>query len=318
MMPLRQFIKNQLGANNRNRARIISRCIDDLAQTFNTPRSNPISIEDIKSTLIDLGITPGDTIHLHSSISFLYRGGLSQSESPPESPLKYANQIITALIDIVGPEGTILMNTDSLAMELKRKIWTNDSDAFVFDYARSPSRRGLLSELFRRRKDTIRSLHPWYNVTGWGKRAQELIGDHEQSTPYTMDTDSPWYKLMNSGGKVVLLGKTFDVNSFIHLTEYLHPDEFPRPVFFNKPVTMKYYDCQRQIKQIEVMLHARVWRDGAPTLFANYLDEKYDIYNIRKFRDDVQIVTFAAKDEYDAIYNEMKDGITWYDTRFLP
>jgi aminoglycoside N3'-acetyltransferase len=317
-MQLRQFIKRQLNVNNRGRARIISRCIHDLAQTFNTPKLCPISIEEIKSTLIDIGIATGDTIHLHSSISFLYRGGLSFSKTPPERPLIYANKIINTLIDIVGPDGTILMNTDSIPMETKREIWTNNSDAFVFDYARSPSRRGLLSELFRRRKDTIRSLHPWYNITAWGKRAQELIGEHEQSTPYTMDVHSPWYKLMASGGKVVLLGKTFDVNSFIHLVEYLHPDEFPRPVFLNKPVTMKYFDRQRQIKKIEVMLHARVWRNGAHTLFAEYLNEKYNIYKIRKFRDDVQIVSFVAKDEFDAIYHEMKNDITWYDTRFLP
>lgn len=316
-MQLHQFFKKQLSANNLNRAHIISRCLRDLVQTFNTPKPCPVAIDDIRSTLVEMGITPGDTIHLHSSISFLLRGGES-SQQAPESPLKYANQIIQTLIDIVGPNGTILMNTDAMPSEAKRNIWANNPDAFIFDYARSPSKRGLLSELFRRRKDTIRSLHPWYNITAWGKRSEELIGEHELSTPYAMDIHSPWYKLMASDGKVVLLGKTFDVNSFIHLTEYLYPEEFPRSVFLNKPITMKYLDRQRQTKEIDVLLHAPVWRDGAPTHFSNYLDAKYNIYKIRKFQNDVQIVSFVAKEEFEAIYKEMKNGITWYDTQFLP
>jgi aminoglycoside N3'-acetyltransferase len=312
------FVNRGFSPQNQERAKLIYRCIYNIRQTYKNPIFKPVPVEDIRNTLETMGITQGDIIHVHSSISYLSQGGIHSSHGSDNTPWSYANKIINTLIDIVGNNGTILMNTDALGHQEKRRIWTQDPDAFIFDYKKSPSRRGLISELFRRREDTLRSVHPWYNVTGWGKLASEMIKDHKKSTPYAMDVHSPWYKLHDLNGKVVLLGNTFDVNSPLHFAEYMHPKEFPRAVFLNKPVTMRYVDTDRQIKETEILLHAPIWYDGAPTQFSEYLNQKYRIYKIREFGAGTRIVCYNAADQYKAVYAEMKKNVTWYDPQFSP
>ena len=333
---IKNFLRNSLSPLNYKRAAIIKRCLSDLKDTFYKssdiiprPKTYPIPVQDIKDTLVQMGINRGDVIHVHSSLSHLYRGSPTPVGNININKLIYARKIVQVLLDIVGIEGTVTMNTDSLkppAGWLQRSVSGKLNSGDIFDYSKDPSRRGLISEVFRTRPDVIRSVYPYYNVTAWGRFAEELIKDHHLSTPYVQDKNSPWYKITQMNGKVVLLGRTFDVNSPIHLVEYLHPEEFPRPVFFSKPVQMLYVDRNKRVCEMEVMLHisgaaaagGRLFVPGSLFKFSRYLDEKYDLYRIRQFESDVQIVVYDALAQYEAFYSEMKANVTWYDPQFLP
>ena len=229
------------------------------------------------------------------------------------------------LLELVGPRGTLLMSTDFQRPGgwLKRLVVDGPIDADIFVPARSPSRRGVISELFRQLPGSIRSVHPYYNVTAYGPLAKELVGEHHLSTPYVQDQHSPWYKLTTVGARVALLGRTFEVNSPIHLVEFLHPQEFPRPIYMQRPVTMHWEDSEGR-HPIDVFLHT----SGAPGAsffvpeslfkFSAYLQERYGIYRIRDFHGGVQVVTYDAHEQYEAYLREMKAGVTWYDPEFLP
>jgi aminoglycoside 3-N-acetyltransferase len=311
---------------NYSRAKILKRSFAELRDTFrNRPLAlpgpevqtvgYPISVATIRRCLEESGIRSGDIVHIQSSTSFLMNGSPRPPEESYSSSLEYAVKVVEMLKDLVGPRGTLSMCTDSI-----KKAYHFYLKEQVFDFRRSPSHRGLISEVFRRTAGAIRSVHPWYNVTAYGKEAEALVRDHHLSTPYAMDEHSPWFKLNAFGGKVALLGKTFDSNSIIHCPEFVYPREFPRPVFMDKPVSLRYIDRDLATKVMPVMLHAPVWVDGSPTPFSMYLQEreKEPIYRIHEFQSGVKIVAYQAQTQFDAICRAMRENVTWYDARFHP
>jgi hypothetical protein len=218
-----------------------------------------------------------------------------------------------------------MMGTDFSRPEgwLKRLLTGTEVEEDVFDPATSPSNRGLVSEYFRKMPGALRSVHPYYNVTVKGPRAAELIADHHQSTPYAQDVHSPWYKLTMTGGKVLLLGRTFDINSIVHLVEYLHPDEYPRPLFMSGPVPMYYKDAAGHRVRIDVLLHS-AGVPGSPLFtphtlhkFGAYINQHHQVYQVHPLHADTGIVCFSALAQYEAFRAEMRRNVTWYDPQFL-
>jgi len=281
----------------------------------------PIPLDVLGETLRELGILPGDLLHVQSSVSHLYRGSRLKTAERTLSPAAYAARVVDLLVNVVGAnDGTIVMNTDSLSRSNVRRAWAGlvGPDKPLFDFRTSPTNRGLIAELFRRREGVMRSVHPWYNMAALGPRRDELIADHERSSPYTMDRHSPTYKLTKQKGKVALLGRSFVGNTPLHLVEYLYPDEFPRAIFLNRPVSMSYVDRDGAVKAMDVMLHAFGWYVGGNETirFCEYLDQKYGCYRRQPFHGDVEIVTYDAQDQYEATYAEMQAGVTLYDPRF--
>lgn len=150
------------------------------------------------SLLIELkriGIKPNDMIIVHGSMKQLGRpvhGG-------PET-------IITALLEAVGPEGTLIIPT------------------FVHhekptDLRTKPSRLGLISETFRKWPGVIRSNNPTHCVSAIGKRAVEVIEGHEKTTQ--LGIDSPLHKAAKLGAKILHLGTNFSSCSLIHVAEVI-------------------------------------------------------------------------------------------------
>jgi aminoglycoside N3'-acetyltransferase len=290
------------------------------AKAVRIEEAYPIPLGVLAETLGELGIRRGDLVHFQSSVSHLYRGSREKTAERTLTPAAYAARVVDLLVDVVGSEGTIVMNTDSLTRADVRRAWAGliDPDRPLFDFRTAPTNRGLIAELFRRRRGVVRSVHPWYNMAALGPRADELMSDHERSSPYTMDRHSPTYKLTMLEGKVVLLGRSFVGNTPLHLVEYLYPDEFPRPIFLDRPVIMTYVAASGSTGQIDVMLHALGWYVGSleTIRFCEYLDEKYGLYRRRRFDGDAEIVAYNAQDQYEATFAEMRAGVTLYDPQF--
>lgn len=316
---IKLFLRRKLGQLNYGRLQILHRAIVDLRKTFEKTNGYPIPVDVVRQTLIDLGVKSDDLIIMHSSISHLFTGW----KMPPRKPvnvIQYARDIIDMVMDLVGKEGTILMNTDSLSRDILYSIWEKtENDSAVFNYAKSPSIRGIISEIFRRRSDVIRSVHPMCNVAGWGKYANELIKDHSKSTPYAMDRHSPWYKIQNMGGKGVILGTPYGCgNSLVHFLEFFHHEEFPREIFFQKPVKLKYVDYAKKIREMDIMLHASVigrFGNGEANYY-KYLNAKYGIFKFREFKNSTRITCYDSREQYEAMYKEMEKNITWFDRVF--
>ena len=177
-----------------------------------------ITREDILLTLDLLGIVPGDTILMHSALTAI---------GPVEGG---ADTVIDAFLDAVGPEGTLVMSSLT--------GWSAP-----FDAATTPTGVGYIAETFRRRPGTLRSLHPVHSVTAAGKTAAYITEGHE-NCPTGCGEGTPYLKIRDLGGKIVLLGVDEDRNTSLHCLEeltdasYLVTLDIPAPTYL--PGTEKF------------------------------------------------------------------------------
>jgi aminoglycoside N3'-acetyltransferase len=306
---LRSTVKTR---TNRERARIVRRAATDLAGTFRQPKGHPIAIAELRRALEELGVAAGDTLLVHTATNPLYYGAPERTERYADK-WDYATAFVAMLVDLLGPDGTLLMLTDSekryVQAHYQRELW---------DWRSAPSRRGLATEVFRQRADVLRSLNPMYNVSARGPRAEDLLGAHRLSS-YTMDEHSPYWKLTQTGGKVAFVGIYYEINSLIHLPEYMHPQEFPRPLFYDKPFVIPCLDRELNEFDFPVMRHARYLPDWCLPPFCKWLDGKYGpIYGERRVHE-APVVVYDAKPQYDALLRAMREEDTvWYDAEWWP
>ncbi len=175
-----------------------------------------------------LGLAKGDTVLVHSALSALghVEGG--------------ADTVIDALLAVIGCEGTLAMPALSSG---------------VFDLHKSPAKVGLITETFRRRKGVVRSFHPSHSVTAYGAHALALTAGHLQC-PTACGEGTPYAKLMEMGGKILLLGVDQDRNTSLHTLEAMV--RLP----YLKTITREYKDPETaEIKTLEIREYPGPHRD---------------------------------------------------------
>ena len=147
----------------------------------------PLTPARLAADLRALGLRPGDDVLVHSSLR-----GLGHVEGG-------ADAVVDTLCEVVGPGGTVLFPT----------ITATAADGPACPprlvLAETPGWTGAVPEAARRRADAVRSVHPTHSVVALGARARELTDGHARSvTP--CDTSSPYGRLADGGGRVLLLG----------------------------------------------------------------------------------------------------------------
>jgi aminoglycoside 3-N-acetyltransferase len=200
-----------------------------------------VTQQDIVRGLRALGLEPGDSVLVHSSLSSLgyVEGG--------------AEAVIDALIEAVGTEGTVLVPTLTGSEAL------NAENPPVYDPAATPCWTGRIPEAFCLRPQAVRSLHPTHSVAAIGARARELTAGHEHSvTP--CGPDSPYGRLAQIGGYILLLGVTHHSNTSFHLVE-----EIAGVPYHMQPGLVAAQVVQNgQARTVHLMIH----RYGSPRDFA--------------------------------------------------
>jgi len=202
-----------------------------IANTF-----RPFTPEDLERTFRGLGLARGDTVLVHSSFD-----AFEGFQGKP-------TDVITTLQCVVGHEGALMMPTMTFSGTAVDYARTNP----LFDVARTPSRMGLLTELFRRSAAVARSIHPTHPLAIWGDDANAIAADHYLSrTPCGVGT--PFEALLRRHGKIVLLGTDISALTYYHLLEEVIENELPlRPfteeVFHLRSKTrdglILYTDCR--------------------------------------------------------------------------
>ena len=175
-----------------------------LVKRFDT---RTLTKEQFVGLLDSLGVVSGVVVMMHSSMDHI----LSRV------PELDAMTLIRLIQSKVGAEGTVLMPTFPF-MGYQREYVLNHR---TFNVKTTPSKVGLLTEVFRRCPDVSRSLHPTHPVATWGKYADELISEHHLGSAF--GENSPFYKMRELNGLFVGLGVppiTFTLN---HVAEELHP-----------------------------------------------------------------------------------------------
>ena len=129
-----------------------------------------VTKQQIVNDLIRLGITPGVTVMMHSSLSAL---------GPVEGG---AETVVDALIETVGPDGTLLVPAfrDSVWGDLS-EFTNSDCQCPPADgmcTSEQPGFQGLVPETVRQRRGSLRSCHPTHSWVGLGKSARRLLERH--------------------------------------------------------------------------------------------------------------------------------------------
>lgn len=147
----------------------------------------------------ELGLQPGDTVLVHASFKSV---GIRDPET-----------ILQSLTDVLWERGTLLMPA----------LTYLQVPPDVHDARTTPTCVGYLTEYFRTRPGTIRSLHPTHSVCAIGHQAERLLADHHKdNTP--CGRFSPFNRVMEAGGKVLMLGCGLSPNTTLHaIEEYVAP-----------------------------------------------------------------------------------------------
>ena len=176
----------------------------------------PITKNDVMSAFSSVGLEKGQAVMVHTSLSSIgYVCGGAQT-------------IIEALIETVGPEGTIMMPTqswknldpeDGVHWTVPEEYWQMIRDNWpAYDKKITPTNTmGAVAEMFRSWPGVIRSDHPARSVAAWGKHAEYLTSDHDLSNIF--GEGSPIGKLYELDGSVLLIGVDYDKNTSIHLAD---------------------------------------------------------------------------------------------------
>ena len=123
-----------------------------------------------------------------------------------------AEALIDALLEVVGPGGTVMVPTLTGSQDLSA------DNPPTFDPDVTPCWTGRVPESFRQRPTAVRSLHPTHSVAAIGTHARAFTKGHEYSiTP--CGPDSPYGRLVEDRGFIVLLGVTHSSNTTFHHVE---------------------------------------------------------------------------------------------------
>lgn len=170
---------------------------------------------DLVADLRMLGLRPGDAVLAHGALSRIGR------------LLNGPDAVVGALLDAVSPGGTVLAYTDWDA----RYDELLDADGRVpprwrphvppFDRASSRASRdnGALPEFLRTWPQALRSGSPGASVAALGARAAWFTDDHPLD--YGYGPGSPLAKLVEVGGKVVMIGAPWDTMTLLHHAEHV-------------------------------------------------------------------------------------------------
>ena len=172
--------------------------------------------QDLLSAFRELGMQPGMTVMVHTSLSSL---GYVCGGAPT---------VIEALLETVGSEGTIMMPTqswqnldpeDGVHPEVSEDDWQTTRDNWpAYDKRTTPTQTmGAVAELFRQWPGSLRSDHPARSVAANGRYAAYLTAHHDLSNIFS--DGSPIGRLYELDGYVLLIGVGYDKNTSLHLAD---------------------------------------------------------------------------------------------------
>ncbi len=154
-----------------------------------------------------------------------------------------AETVVRALLDVLGPEGTLMAYTgwqdeppddlDSLDEETRR-IYLEEHPACDPRVAISRREHGRIPEALRTWPGSRHSGHPEAGVAAVGFLADALTAEHAYDDAY--GTGTPYARLVELGGQVVMLGAPLDTVTLVHHAEAMAKVPGKRRVSYHSPV----------------------------------------------------------------------------------
>ncbi|WP_199433492.1 aminoglycoside N(3)-acetyltransferase [Qaidamihabitans albus] len=159
------------------------------------------------------GVGEGTKLIVHSSLSSLGRvqGG--------------AATVVESLLHAVGPTGTVVAPTftPQVADPAPDRAGVPDTevrarrDTAPTFHPDLPSSMGAVPETLRALPEAVRSTHPQASVAAVGAHAAHIVA--RQPLGLALGADSPFERLYEVGGHILLVGVGHSRNSFLHHAE---------------------------------------------------------------------------------------------------
>lgn len=177
----------------------------------------PVTHDRIVDDLHRLGVSNGDTLIVHSSLSALgYVVGGAQT-------------VVEALLKSIGPTGNLTMPGHSGALSepsywknppVPQDWWPIERAAMpAFDLNLTPLRQmGAIPETFQRLPGIHRSNHPRKSHLAFGPLASNITNSHSLGDGF--GEQSPLARLYECDARILLLGVPHANNTSLHLAEY--------------------------------------------------------------------------------------------------
>ena len=198
-----------------------------------------------------MGIVETDTLLVHSNFE-----PLSGFTGTPMD-------VVNAFAALVGERGNLLM----VSIPFRGTAYDHLAQGKVFDVRKTLSMMGLITEMFRRRPGTLRSLHPTHPVLALGRDAPWLVANHEDCR-YPCGPGSPFEKFHSLGGKILFFDVGFGAITFFHYVEHLLIGDLPFPVYDERVFETKAVNAAGENCLVRTQVYTREYPRSAEKLEA--------------------------------------------------
>lgn len=184
-----------------------------------------VTVQALAEDLAEIGLSRGDTVLLHSSLSSIghVQGG--------------ASAVIDAFRRALGREGTLVTPAFSgTVTDPCRSVVVGSTDPDVsaardavplYDPDTTPTEIGAIPAAVLTEPDRRRSPHPQASVAAIGHRADAIC--RAQPLSFALGEDSPFSRLVDVDATIVLLGVGHNRSSMLHHVESLLDPGVRRP-----------------------------------------------------------------------------------------
>ncbi len=256
--------------------------------------SNKIITEKLfAQKLVSLGINHKDHLLVHSSmrkIGYLQHG---------------ADTVINGFKSILS-SGTLLMP----AFPANENSYNYLQKNSTFDELKTPSNMGKITEVFRTKYATHRSLHPTDSVCAYGVKAEYFTNSHlGEKTPY--NKNSPFYKLVLQNGKIAMIGVDLTSLTNTHTMEDELAESFNLPVYHEQIFDVKIIDKHQKVHLTNTLVHnPEITKKRVPMLLESHLLKSKTIEKFLFFNTFIYIID--AKKLHEQMLSLYKQNITMY------
>lgn len=212
-------------------ARRSSALVDSRRSCYLVAMRSVVARSRLARDLRALGLGPGGVTMVHCRMSALGRvvGG--------------AETVVRALLDVVGPDGALMAYTgwqdappddlDALDEETRR-TYMEEHPPYDPRVALSSRDHGRVPEALRTWPGARHSGHPEAGVVAVGPLAEVLTTGHPFDDAY--GAGIPYARLVDLGGRVVMLGAPLDTVTLVHHAEAIAAVPGKRRVSYGMPV----------------------------------------------------------------------------------